>query len=241
MCSYITALVLLAALCVNPSVSKAADFNSTYFIKEMIDVFASIKSSFEPKKHTVDISENPKLYFTEVMDSLITQRHALSKSAALIASYEKNKDKNIAAVATLYKTAILMLYMNLESNISLIETEILNKSQTEFLAAMGTTSRKIKELSLQNEDAWGLVVRTSISLQYAIIDDFDISNAANADMNKKLYMLKISKKELSELKTALITNFGNDVKKEANETTPNVNLPAKFMWQFLNGNWKTKE
>jgi len=236
-----TALLLLAAFCINPSVSKAADFNSTYFIKEMIDVFASIKSAFEPKKHTVDISENPKLYFTEVMDSLITQRHALSKSAAVLASYEKNKDKNIAGVSTLYKTAILMLDINLQNNISLIETEILNKNQNEFLATMGTTSRKIKELSLENEDAWVLVIKTSISLQYAIIDDFDISNAANADTNNKLSMLKISKNELNELKTALVTNFGNDVKTKANENTPNVSLPAKFMWQFLNGNWKTKE
>jgi len=221
--------------------SKAADFNTTYFIKEMFDVFSSIKSSFEPKKHSVDIGENPKIYFKEIMDNLITQKHELRKSIAILSSYEKNKDKNIVAVATIYKSALQLLEINLDNNINVIETEILNKSQSEFLASMGTTSRKIKELSLQNEEAWKLVIQSSISLQYAMIDGIDISNALNADMNKKITTLKISKSELNELKTSLINNFGNDVKKQADESTPNVLLPPKFMWQFLNGNWKTKE
>lgn len=166
--------------------------------------------------------------------NLVKQRNAIDKVKYEIDRFKDSKIDSVKASSALITVSLSMLSINLQNTITLTE-QMLNMSDSDFIKSAGTFTKKTAELGEAINDGWELYAKSSISVTYTLIDGFN-TNIKNADLDKKLNRLKITRSEINELKKTIETKFSRELKSDAKKLGY-YQMPPVFIYEFLNDKW----
>jgi hypothetical protein len=199
-----------------------------YYTKEAINALADV--NYAVTKSQEIPTGNAKQQITRSMQALIKQKNAMIKAKYQFEKFTKSNTEIVKQSAVLISSSLSLLQSNLETAITLNE-QILNMSDKEVIENNGTINRKLAECIESTDDAWDAYSKTSMSITYTL-------TAEGKDPNAKITHLKLTRKEIDELKGLLKDRFKYELSnKTANKLRLSQYVPI-YLMQFLNDKWK---
>ena len=209
---------------------------SFYYANESLNAFGVVIAAVDRVPKGAANDNDARTMLAKHMRNLVRQRSAVRDAQIIFDRFKENKDETIKQSAMLMSASLLMLGMTIDNTIELIE-KMLNMSDKEVVANIGTFTKKTAELAEAMNKNWELYAKTSVSVTYTLIDG--MSNIKNANPNIKLNKLNITKSQLNELKATIRIKFSSQVNQKDKNKLSYVDMPPIFLLGFLNGNWKT--
>jgi hypothetical protein len=101
----------------------------------------------------------------------------------------------------------------------------------EASSKQGTWLRKMSEIAATNEELWRMMPYATVMVSYTLVD-----------MTRKetgnLSFLTITKLERDKLRSYLLGEFGESIKKGPKGGMLPIDASAALMWEFLSRGWK---
>ena len=213
-----------------------------YYIEQSIEAYQTVADAIEGRRESAG-GTDPRVMLSNTMNNFVVQRNGLRKARNIFDQFKDSKNFAIKASSTLMAGNLMMLETQMDVSVKQTE-KLLNMSNAEFLKQAGTYTREIQETSASINDLWEVYIKSSASVQYALVEgmDKDPMLIDKDAMNRKMSKLVVSRKFVNETKKNIETRFKNVLEKYNKKDYENMRryqLPVVLLYQFLSDSWKT--
>lgn len=225
--------------------SHASGSDSGYYVEQAITAYGIISDAIN-NKQTIKNKENDfRLRMANTMGVLVVQKHAIVKARQIFNEFGSSDNYAIKTSSLAMSACLLTLESRLGEAIDQAE-EMLNLSDRELLAKVGTYTKKTQDISASSDEAWDTYMKVSEAVAYALYSgmDKDPMQLSAGDMNKTFERMSITRKEVVELKKKIAAKFTSSVNlfnKKDYDKIGRGDIPAIKVYAVLNGGMKAAD